>query len=242
MAEIGSGSHPQHTLGGPAPPAEPPAVVVVSRNRSISDGLRQRLREQGIAAITADTADAATDSLGAASPLAVVVDATTGIGDRDLLDAVQLAAGAPVLILPPSGHAHPAVLQEPTDATPDPWTPGSVVRAQLARAAMVTVALAEAVLRSGRVELDALRHEVRVDGEPVWFALKEFELLELLLRFRGRVLSPDFLLARVWGSSGEGSAHTLYVHIRRIRQKIEPDPRHPRHLVTLRGSGYKFCE
>jgi two-component system response regulator RegX3 len=170
------------------------------------------------------------------------VDATTGLGDRELLDAVRLAAGAPVLVLSASGFAHPALLAEPGDPALDPWTPGSVVRSQLAIAATVTLALSEAVLRSGPVELDVLRHEVRVNGEPVWFTLKEFELLELLMRFRGRVLSTDFLRARVWGPGGEGSLHTLYVHIRRIRQKIEPDPRRPRYLVTLRGSGYKFQE
>jgi DNA-binding response OmpR family regulator len=97
------------------------------------------------------------------------------------------------------------VLEEPPDVGADPWTPGGVVHAQLAAAAMVTAALGEAVLRTERVELDVLRHEVRVDGMAVWFALKEFELLELLLRFRGRVLSSEFLLARVWGRRGSGA-------------------------------------
>jgi two-component system, OmpR family, response regulator RegX3 len=215
-------------------------VVVVSRSRSMSDALCQRLHQQGIVAIPADSTGSATFGLGEASPLAVVVDATSGLGDRELLDAVRLSAGAPVLVLPASGLAHPALLAEPAEAALDPWTPGSAVRAQLATAAAVTMALSEAVLRSGPVELDVLRHEVRVHGEPVWFTLKEFELLELLLRFRGRVLSTDFLQARVWGPSRNGILHTLYVHIRRIRQKIEPDPQRPRYLLTLRGSGYKF--
>jgi two-component system response regulator RegX3 len=95
-------------------------------------------------------------------------------------------------------------------------------------------------LRVGDVMLDPGRHEVTVRGEPVSLPLKEFELLELLLANAGRVLTRDTLIDRIWGSDYVGDTKTLDVHVKRLRSKIEPDPRHPTRLVTIRGLGYKF--
>ena len=90
------------------------------------------------------------------------------------------------------------------------------------------------------VRLDPLRHEVSVRGEPVQLALKEFDLLELLLVNAGRVLTRDVLMDRVWGPSYVGDTKTLDVHIKRLRAKVEVDPSRPRSIVTIRGLGYKF--
>ena len=81
---------------------------------------------------------------------------------------------------------------------------------------------------------------VTVDGKPTALPLKEFELLELLLRNAGRVLTRMQLIDRVWGSDYVGDTKTLDVHIKRLRAKVEPDPAHPVHIVTVRGLGYKF--
>ncbi len=96
------------------------------------------------------------------------------------------------------------------------------------------------VLGGGPVRLDVDRHVVTVDGQPVNLPLKEFELLELLLRNSGRVLTRGQLIDRVWGSDYVGDTKTLDVHVKRLRAKIEPDATAPRHLVTVRGLGYKF--
>ncbi|CEG86407.1 response regulator transcription factor [Propionibacterium freudenreichii] len=96
------------------------------------------------------------------------------------------------------------------------------------------------VLESGDVRMDVERHEVAVRDEPVRLALKEFELLELLLRNSGRVMSRGQLIDRVWGSDYVGDTKTLDVHVKRLRAKIELDPSHPTALVTVRGLGYKF--
>jgi two-component system response regulator RegX3 len=95
-------------------------------------------------------------------------------------------------------------------------------------------------LRVGDVHLDPMRHEVTVRGEPVALPLKEFELLELLLAHAGRVLTRDTLIDQVWGSDYVGDTKTLDVHVKRLRSKIEDDPRHPTRLVTIRGLGYKY--
>ena len=96
------------------------------------------------------------------------------------------------------------------------------------------------VVEVGDVRMDIERHEVSVSGRAVRLALKEFELLELLLRNAGRVMTRAQLIDRVWGSDYVGDTKTLDVHGKRLRSKIEPDPTRPVKLVTVRGLGYKF--
>jgi two-component system response regulator RegX3 len=96
------------------------------------------------------------------------------------------------------------------------------------------------VLESGPVRLDADRHAVFVHGRETAMPLKEFELLELLLRNAGRVLTRGQLIDRIWGSDYFGDTKTLDVHVKRIRAKIEEEPAEPRLLLTVRGLGYRF--
>ncbi|RAX46489.1 DNA-binding response regulator [Arthrobacter sp. AQ5-06] len=100
--------------------------------------------------------------------------------------------------------------------------------------------LISATVQAGPVRMDIERHVVSVDGQQVLLPLKEFELLEMLLRNSGRVLTRGQLIDRVWGSDYVGDTKTLDVHVKRLRGKIEPDPSVPRYLVTVRGLGYKF--
>jgi two-component system response regulator RegX3 len=100
--------------------------------------------------------------------------------------------------------------------------------------------LLPATLEAGPVRMDVERHIVSVDGEHFSLPLKEFELLEILLRNSGRVLTRGMLIDRVWGSDYVGDGKTLDVHVKRLRAKIEKDPANPEHLVTVRGLGYKF--
>ncbi len=100
--------------------------------------------------------------------------------------------------------------------------------------------LDEAVLEVGPVRMDVDRHAVSVGGDEVAMPLKEFELLELLLRNAGRVLTRGQLIDRVWGADYFGDTKTLDVHIKRIRSKIEHDPSQPTLLLTVRGLGYRF--
>jgi two-component system response regulator RegX3 len=96
------------------------------------------------------------------------------------------------------------------------------------------------VLEVAGVRMDVERHEVSVNGERIKLALKEFELLEMLLRNAGRVMTRGQLIDRIWGSDYVGDTKTLDVHIKRLRTKIEPDAANPRYLITVRGLGYKF--
>ena len=98
----------------------------------------------------------------------------------------------------------------------------------------------EVVLEAGAVRMDIERHTVSVNGKDTAMPLKEFELLELLLRNSGRVLTRGQLIDRVWGVDYFGDTKTLDVHIKRIRSKIERKPSEPTMLVTVRGLGYRF--
>ena len=96
------------------------------------------------------------------------------------------------------------------------------------------------VLQEDRVMMDVERHIVTVDGQKVPMPLKEFDLLEYLMRNSGRVLTRGQLIDRVWGADYVGDTKTLDVHIKRLRSKIERNPSRPEILVTVRGLGYKF--
>jgi two-component system response regulator RegX3 len=98
----------------------------------------------------------------------------------------------------------------------------------------------EAVLEAGSVRMDIERHTVTVSGKETPMPLKEFELLEVLLRNSGRVLTRGQLIDRVWGADYYGDTKTLDVHIKRIRSRIEAKPSEPTMLVTVRGLGYRF--
>ena len=96
------------------------------------------------------------------------------------------------------------------------------------------------VIEAGPVRIDVDRHVVTVRGDTTPMPLKEFDLLELLMRNAGRVLTRGQIIDRVWGSDYVGDTKTLDVHVKRLRAKIEDDPANPVHIVTVRGLGYKY--
>lgn len=97
-----------------------------------------------------------------------------------------------------------------------------------------------AAIEAGPVRLDSDRHSVTVNGSPVALPLKEFELLEYLMENVNRVLTRGQIIDRVWGSNYYGDTKTLDVHVKRLRGRIEPNPANPKHVITVRGLGYKF--
>jgi len=113
------------------------------------------------------------------------------------------------------------------------------IRAVLRRGGDIDIPNAS-VIENGPIRMDIDRHTISVNGEDVSMPLKEFELLEYLMRNSGRVLTRGQLMDRVWGSNYHGDGKTLDVHIKRIRSKVEPDPANPIYLTTVRGLGYRF--
>jgi DNA-binding response OmpR family regulator len=117
----------------------------------------------------------------------------------------------------------------------------SRVRAALRRSEMLRArGVGEAPIVAGELEVDFERREVRVRGEPVRLTYVEFEILAALASSPGRVLTRDLLLERIWGDSAYRDPRTIDVHIRHLREKVEPDPHEPEYLLTVRGVGYRF--
>jgi DNA-binding response OmpR family regulator len=117
----------------------------------------------------------------------------------------------------------------------------SRVRAALRRSEMLRArGVGDAPIAAGELEVDFERREVRVRGEPVRLTYVEFEILAALASAPGRVLTRDLLLERIWGDSAYRDPRTIDVHIRHLREKVEPDPHLPEYLLTVRGVGYRF--
>jgi two-component system response regulator RegX3 len=114
------------------------------------------------------------------------------------------------------------------------------MKAVLRRGSSAGSAGPSSILEAGPIRLDAERHKVFVDDKPISLPLKEFELLEYLMENVNRVLTRGQIIDRVWGSNYYGDTKTLDVHVKRIRSKIETDPKDPTLIVTVRGLGYKF--
>ncbi|CDF57846.1 winged helix-turn-helix domain-containing protein [Thermobrachium celere] len=98
----------------------------------------------------------------------------------------------------------------------------------------------QSVINIGNLTIDLERHEVLKDGRKIELTLKEFELLKLLVLNKGKVMTRDFLLDKIWGYEYYGETRTVDVHVRHLRQKIEDDDKNPRYIETVRGIGYKF--
>jgi DNA-binding response OmpR family regulator len=95
-------------------------------------------------------------------------------------------------------------------------------------------------VRFGNLEINSSRHEITMDGRPLPFKPKEYELLVYMARHKGQVLTRDLILEAVWGWDFTGGSRTVDVHVRWLREKIETDPSEPVRIVTVRGAGYRF--
>ncbi|HWI32985.1 MAG TPA: response regulator transcription factor [Lapillicoccus sp.] len=221
-------------------------ILVVEDEESYSDPLSYLLRREGYEVSVAETGPAALalfDSNGA--DLVLLDLMLPGLSGVDVCRRLRQRSSVPVIMLTAKDSEIDKVVGLEIGADDYVTKPYSS-RELLARIKAVLRRLAEPeelvspTLESGPVRMDVERHTVTVSGVSTPLPLKEFELLEMLLRNAGRVLTRIQLMDRVWGSDYIGDTKTLDVHIKRLRAKIEPDPANPRHIVTVRGLGYKF--
>ncbi|MGZ4495633.1 MAG: winged helix-turn-helix domain-containing protein [Nocardioides sp.] len=221
-------------------------ILVVEDEESFSDPLSYMLRREGFEVHVAGTgpdALAAFDRHGA--DLVLLDLMLPGLSGTEVCRALRSRSTVPVIMLTAKDSEVDKVVGLELGADDYVTKPYST-RELVARIRAVLRRLAEpedllpSTLESGPVRMDVERHVVTVNGEPITLPLKEFELLEMLLRNAGRVLTRGQLIDRVWGADYVGDTKTLDVHVKRLRAKIEPDPADPRHIVTVRGLGYKF--
>ena len=221
-------------------------ILVVEDEISFSDPLSYLLRKEGYEVAVAETGPAALEEFDRAGADLVLLDLMLpGLAGADVCRALRQRSNVPVIMLTAKDSEIDKVVGLEIGADDYVTKPYSS-RELLARIKAVLRRLAEpeellpATLEAGPVRMDVERHVVTVNGAPASLPLKEFELLEILLRNTGRVLTRMQLIDRVWGSDYVGDTKTLDVHVKRLRAKVEPDPASPRHIVTVRGLGYKF--
>ncbi|MGE9808642.1 MULTISPECIES: response regulator [unclassified Janibacter] len=221
-------------------------ILVVEDEVSFSDPLSYLLRKEGYEVSVAETGPEALADFDAAGADLVLLDLMLpGLSGVDVCRALRQRSNVPVIMLTAKDSEIDKVVGLEIGADDYVTKPYSS-RELLARIKAVLrrnnepEELLPATLEAGPVRMDVERHVVTVDGTSTPLPLKEFELLEMLLRNTGRVLTRGQLIDRVWGSDYVGDTKTLDVHIKRLRAKVEPDPANPRHIVTVRGLGYKF--
>ena len=221
-------------------------ILVVEDEISYSDPLSYLLRKEGYEEAVAETGPAAREEFDRAGADLVLLDLMLpGLGGADVCRALRQRSNVPVIMLTAKDSEIDKVVGLEIGADDYVTKPYSS-RELLARINAVLRRLSEpeellpSTLEAGPVRMDVERHVVTVNGAPASLPLKEFELLEILLRNTGRVLTRMQLIDRVWGSDYVGDTKTLDVHVKRLRAKVEPDPASPRHIVTVRGLGYKF--
>ncbi|PPK92043.1 two-component system response regulator RegX3 [Kineococcus xinjiangensis] len=221
-------------------------ILLVEDEESFSDPLSYLLRREGYDVSVAGTGPAALEEFDRTGADLVLLDLMLpGIPGTEVCRQLRTRSSVPVIMLTAKDSEIDKVVGleiGADDYVTKPYSSRELlarVRAVLRRGAEPED-LVQATIEAGPVRMDVDRHVVTVNGEQVSLPLKEFELLEMLLRNAGRVLTRVQLIDRVWGSDYVGDTKTLDVHVKRLRAKIEPDPSSPKHLVTVRGLGYKY--
>jgi two-component system, OmpR family, response regulator RegX3 len=221
-------------------------VLIVEDEDSFSDALSYMLRREGFEAVVSATGPEALEEFDRGGADIVLLDLMLpGLPGTEVCRALRARSSVPIIMLTAKdGEIDKVVGLElgADDYVTKPYSARELVariRAVLRRRGDAEQS-GDAVLEAGPVRMDVERHVVAVDGQQVALPLKEFDLLELLMRNAGRVLTRMQLIDRVWGSDYVGDTKTLDVHVKRLRAKIEPDPANPKYLLTVRGLGYKL--
>jgi two-component system, OmpR family, response regulator RegX3 len=223
-------------------------VLIVEDEESFADPLAFLMRKEGFTTAIAATGQDALAEFDRNGADIVLLDLMLpGMSGTDVCKALRTRSAVPVIMVTARDSEIDKVVGLELGADDYVTKPYSA-RELIARVRAVLRRGGEAggdegtpgVLSAGPVRMDVERHVVSVNGIDVGLPLKEFDLLEYLLRNVGRVLTRGQLIDRVWGADYVGDTKTLDVHVKRLRAKVEADPGVPKHLVTVRGLGYKF--
>ena len=222
-------------------------VLVVEDEESFSDALSYMLRKEGFEVSVAPTGTSALTQFDRTGADIVLLDLMLPeMSGTEVCRQLRQRSAVPIIMVTARDSEIDKVVGleiGADDYVTKPYSPRELVariRAVLRRQGAEAAEVTTPTLAAGPVRMDVERHVVTVDGGSVQLPLKEFELLELLLRNAGRVLTRGQLIDRVWGADYVGDTKTLDVHVKRLRSKVEPEPSAPRYIVTVRGLGYKF--
>jgi two-component system response regulator RegX3 len=221
-------------------------ILLVEDEQALSEPLSFLLEREGYEVVVAEDGPSALAEFDRAGADLVLLDLMLpGIPGTEVCREIRTRSAVPIIMLTAKDSEVDIVVGLELGADDYVTKPYST-RELLARIRAVSrrhtdpADEGDAVLAAGTVRMDLERHTVSVSGAVVNMPLKEFELLEFLLRNAGRVLTRGQLIDRVWGTDYFGDTKTLDVHIKRIRSRIEDTPSDPTMLVTVRGLGYRF--
>ncbi|MDD1652645.1 MAG: response regulator transcription factor [Methanomicrobiales archaeon] len=228
-------------------------VLIVEDDRTLLEVLRYNLSKEGYEVLTAADGAAGLETARSTKPDLVILDVMLPKMDGyEVCRILRRETTVPIMMLTAKTEETDRVVGLEVGADDYVTKPFSMrelmarVRAMLRRAEMmkkeaVSGAGAPApCFKVGEFEIDTARHKVSEGGAVVDLSRMEFALLEFLARNHGQVFSRDHLLEKVWGYDFSGDTRTVDVHVSWLRRKIETDPAHPKHLLTVRGVGYKF--
>jgi two-component system response regulator RegX3 len=223
-------------------------ILVVEDEEAFSDPLSYLLRKEGYEVAVSATGLTALEEFDRAGADLVLLDLMLpGLSGTEVCRQLRVRSSVPVIMLTAKDSEIDKVVGleiGADDYVTKPYSSRELlarIKAVLRRrGAVESDDLAPGTLEAGPVRMDVDRHVVTVEGSAVSLPLKEFELLEMLMRNTGRVLTRMQLIDRVWGSDYVGDTKTLDVHVKRLRAKIEADPSNPTLLTTVRGLGYKL--
>jgi two-component system, OmpR family, response regulator RegX3 len=222
-------------------------ILVVEDESSFSEALSYVLTKEGYQVTVADTGDGAIKAFDKEGADLVLLDLMLpGLSGTEVCRQLRTRSQVPIIMLTAKDSEVDKVVGlelGADDYVTKPYSKAELIariKAVLRRGNVESTEKVEKLISAGPVEIDIESHKVKVLGEYVSFPLKEFELLEFLVRNSGRVLTRVQLIDRIWGSDYFGDTKTLDVHIKRLRAKIEKDPANPVFILTIRGLGYKF--
>ena len=221
-------------------------VLIVEDEESFSEAVSFMLRKEGFDILVAGDGNTAIETFDRQGADIVLLDLMLpGMSGTEVCRILRTKSAVPIIMVTAKDSEVDKVVGlelGADDYVTKPFSSRELVariRAVLRRGADADD-VAPAALEAGPIRMDTERHLVTVDSREVSLPLKEFELLEILLRNAGRVLTRGQLIDRVWGSTYVGDGKTLDVHVKRLRAKIEKDPANPSLLLTVRGLGYKL--
>ncbi len=221
-------------------------ILVVEDEASFSDALSYVLTKEGYEVVVADTGDGAIATFDKVGADLVLLDLMLpGLSGTEVCRQLRARSNVPIIMLTAKDTEVDKVVGlelGADDYVTKPYSKAELIariKAVLRRQSDLSESI-DPVLVAGPVRIDVERHQVNVNNESISLPLKEFELLEFLVRNSGRVLTRAQLIDRVWGSDYFGDTKTLDVHVKRLRAKIEKDPANPVYIQTIRGLGYKF--
>ena len=222
-------------------------ILVVEDEASFSEALEFLLGKEGFSVVTADNGASALKKFDQGGIDLVLLDLMIPeVSGTEVCRQIRAKSRVPIIMLTAKDSEVDKVVGleiGADDYITKPYSSRELVariRAVLRRNTGESTDNGAGILSVGPVKMDVERHQVTLDGKVTSLPLKEFELLEFLMRNAGRVLTRMQLIDRVWGSDYVGDTKTLDVHIKRLRAKIESDPANPTLIQTVRGLGYKM--